>query len=105
MRHLALSISFEREVSANFSPILLFDFATVFVYVYGTRDMQTVTLRSPVSAKSLIDIFDLLPRIGFSAGFSTADAWACGIDESQWSIKADVRFPHISSPPIHQGGH
>ncbi len=32
MRHLALSISFEREVSANFSPILLFDFATVFVY-------------------------------------------------------------------------
>ncbi len=37
MRHLALSISFKREVSANFSPILLFDFATVFVYVYGTR--------------------------------------------------------------------
>jgi hypothetical protein len=79
--HLAVSISFEREVSANSSPILLIDFAPVFIYDFGVKYGETVTWRRPVTSRSLIDICDSLPRIGFSAGFSTADAWACGIDE------------------------
>ena len=33
MRHLALSICFEGEVSAKFSPILLIDFSPVFIYI------------------------------------------------------------------------
>ena len=56
-------------------------------------DLQTVTGRSPVTARSLIDIFDLLPKMGLSAGFSTADAWACGIDESQVEYQGRCQIP------------
>jgi hypothetical protein len=34
--HLTLSISFEREVSANLSPTFLIDFAPVFIYFFLT---------------------------------------------------------------------
>ena len=43
--------------------------------------------------RSLIDICALLRRIGFSAGFSTADAWACGIDESQVEYQGRCQIP------------
>ena len=55
--------------------------------------MQMVTYGSPVTARSLIDISDLLPTIGFSAGFSTANAWACGIDESQVEYQGRCQIP------------
>jgi hypothetical protein len=44
MRHLALSISFEREVSINLSPTLLIDFAPVFIdTALIPRETETVT--------------------------------------------------------------
>ena len=38
--HLTLSISFESEESANFSPIFLIDFAPVFIYFCLTKEAR-----------------------------------------------------------------
>jgi hypothetical protein len=55
-----------------------------------------VTWRSPVAQRHLIDILVLVPKIALSAGFSTADAWACGIDESQVEYSGRCQIPSHS---------
>ena len=54
--------------------------------------------------RSLIDICDLFPTMGLSAGFPQPMLGPVGSTKAKWSTKADVRFPNIPSPPIHQGG-
>jgi len=59
--HLALSISFQREVSINLSPTLLIDFASVFAYAaLIPREKMTVTSKRPATSRSLIDSLDSL---------------------------------------------
>jgi len=87
--HLALSIRFQREVSINFSPTLLIDFAPVFIYTsLIPRDKMTGSSRRPATSRSLIDSLDSLLNHRNWYRFSTANCFSGLWDRRKPSVVA-----------------